>query len=830
MATLNLSTNGPSISKSYQSVVNANRPSGPAAQSPTYAQWAVFSVSAPLANAFQPNAGGKESVLKVQSTGGELGRYVCFDQAKANATKEGELVDLIDEFSDGKVQFAFAKVKDPNTTLPKSVLIGWCGEGVPERTKGYFTSHLATVSKTLHVSAKITGLECATLTSQQGYHVQVTARSDRDLTPETIVQKVSDASGSRYTGDGAAPSITGPPPPISSKPAFTPTQSSRGGGGFNPLASSRVRSGNPQDTNVDEDGWGADAPPVTRTQLEKVQSSYQPTKVDMRELSSQKAEPLNFDNGPPSGPPEKSDVIKGGYQPVGKVDIAALRKQAQQDPDDRPTVVKGAYEPVGKVDIAAIRARAQPPSDGVAPPPSNLSPAATGMSEEQRPLSGRSAPFSTSERLTSLPKPKVANRFGSNAGSFTGIKAPAPGGFGLDSKPTPATPPVGVGRTFADQGGKTPAQLWAEKKARERGLSGASDVPPPVGAGAPASPIASQTSGGGEWKSGYTGRSWAPVQTSRTGQSSGGVSEQRTGPEDREQEDDSTSSGGGVSAIRDKFKNTAPIGAGNVGNAGAQSSPPALDTSNKPNAGRGIPIPGLPSRPPPSTEAEEDAPKMPSPPPQPPRSPTPPTPPAVSGSPIRVAMPISRGHNDQEVADARDEQLSPPPAMPTRSLAEAVPREDELTEEPTSHDPARGAGEAAAAATFGEEAAETAQPGGQQSGKRALVQYDYEKAEDNELELKEGELVSNIEMVDENWWMGQNPQGETGLFPSNYVELLEDDGHSGGQPPPTSEPEQAAEPGAPAQGATATALYDYEAAEDNELSFPENAKIVGIVS
>jgi hypothetical protein len=64
---------------------------------------------------------------------------------------EGELVDLIDGFSDGKVQFAFAKVKDPNTSLPKYVLIGWCGEGVPERTKGYFTSHFAAVSKVLHV-------------------------------------------------------------------------------------------------------------------------------------------------------------------------------------------------------------------------------------------------------------------------------------------------------------------------------------------------------------------------------------------------------------------------------------------------------------------------------------------------------------------------------------------------------------------------------------------------------------------------------------------------------------------------------------------------------
>lgn len=64
---------------------------------------------------------------------------------------EGELVDLIDDFSDGRIQFAFAKVNDPNTALPKYVLIAWCGEGVPERTKGYFTSHLAAVSKVLHV-------------------------------------------------------------------------------------------------------------------------------------------------------------------------------------------------------------------------------------------------------------------------------------------------------------------------------------------------------------------------------------------------------------------------------------------------------------------------------------------------------------------------------------------------------------------------------------------------------------------------------------------------------------------------------------------------------
>lgn len=35
------------------------------------------------------------------------------------------MVDLVDEFSDGRIQFAFVKVKDPNTSLPKNVLIAW---------------------------------------------------------------------------------------------------------------------------------------------------------------------------------------------------------------------------------------------------------------------------------------------------------------------------------------------------------------------------------------------------------------------------------------------------------------------------------------------------------------------------------------------------------------------------------------------------------------------------------------------------------------------------------------------------------------------------------
>ena len=618
---------------------------------------------------------------------------------------------------------------------------------------------------------------------------------------------MADASGAKYSAASTAPPpAVARPPPVASKPVFIPTRSGPGSG-FNPLAGSSRSRDAQRSGNVGEDGWGADAPPVVRSQLEKVAPAYQPTKVNMAELTKQK-EPSRFKGSERDNDRADSvDVVRGGYQPVGKVDIAAIRAQAKNTQDDRPTIVKGAYEPVGKVDIAAIRAKAQKPSDEP-----RISPAATA-SDGPKSLAERSAAFSASERLTTLPKPKVANKFGSSA-AFTGTKAPTPGSFGLQSPPTTSSPPVGAAsRTFADEGGKTPAQIWAEKKARERGLSGAADTTPSI-----TSPIKSQTSGGGEWKSGYAGKTWAPVATTATGRSAGSVEQQQTGEDEHEQEEATTSSAGGVGALRDRFKGGAPMGQPSSIVAPAGDDAPPLPSS-RPQIG--VPMPGLPSRPRPSDDDEQEGPNIP-PPPAIQRSPSPDREP----SPVRIAMPVSRSM--QPELEAAEE----PPSIPARSMEEHIQHEDD--DEPVAHDPARAAGAAVAVASFGQDAA-----GHQASsigGKRAIAQYDYEKAEDNEIELVEGQYVTNIEMVDEDWWMGTNEKGESGLFPSNYVELVEDGDTSAPaahEPEPEPAPAPAARPAAAAAAPaspTATASYDYEAAEDNELSFPEGAKITGLVS
>lgn len=618
-----------------------------------------------------------------------------------------------------------------------------------------------------------------------------------------------------------------------------PTRVGSGSGGFNPL-DTQSRTSASRDTTVDADGWGSDAPQVTRTQLEKVQSAYQPTKVNMRELTSQKPEISKYNEARNVAGDENNDSVKGAYQPVGKVDIAAIRRQAQDAgtvKDDRPAPVKGSYEPIGKVDIAAIRAKAQGPSGNASPSSPPISSARTGNSAQgtegdpPRSLADRSAAFSASERITTMPRPKVANKFGANTSSFTGTKAPLPGSFEGKS-----AAPIGLAsRTFADEGGKTPAQIWAEKKGRQRGSSGAGGTGRPEG---PISPIASQPSGGGDWKSGYSGKSWAPVQTSKTGQpASSGTTEQLADEEPAEEVPISPS--GNVGAIRDRFKGAAPMGAPSIrsGSSGDEPIPPPMDISSKPNAGnaRGVSIPSMPPR---EQSAEEDIPeeepsRLPSPPAQPPRTPTPPTP---TGSPIRVAMPVARGKENEMKAP---QELHSPPAMPIQSLQRIIPAAKDLEDESQAQhdDPARAAGQAAAATTFGTAGRIDAVPEDHIGGKRALIMFDYEKAEENELELIEGEYVTNIEMVDEDWWMGQNSKGEAGLFPSNYVELAAET-HKVTAPAKVTTPatSTSAPPAAKAlslaskKGPTATAQYDYEAVEDNELSFPDGATITALVS
>uniref|UniRef100_A0A8C6VVE4 Osteoclast-stimulating factor 1 n=1 Tax=Nothobranchius furzeri TaxID=105023 RepID=A0A8C6VVE4_NOTFU len=56
--------------------------------------------------------------------------------------------------------------------------------------------------------------------------------------------------------------------------------------------------------------------------------------------------------------------------------------------------------------------------------------------------------------------------------------------------------------------------------------------------------------------------------------------------------------------------------------------------------------------------------------------------------------------------------------------------------------------------------------------RRCKVLFDYQPFNEDELELKVGDVVDIVEEVEEGWWSG-SLKGKSGLFPSNFVEELE---------------------------------------------------------
>ncbi|XP_055009320.1 drebrin-like a [Boleophthalmus pectinirostris] len=94
---------------------------------------------------------------------------------------DGGLEEMVEEFNSGKVMYAFCRVEDPNSGLPKYVLINWTGEGVNSSRKGICANHVLSMANFL-----------------KGAHVTINARDDDDVEPNVILDKVAKASGASF--------------------------------------------------------------------------------------------------------------------------------------------------------------------------------------------------------------------------------------------------------------------------------------------------------------------------------------------------------------------------------------------------------------------------------------------------------------------------------------------------------------------------------------------------------------------------------------------------------------------------------------------------------
>jgi len=62
---------------------------------------------------------------------------------------------------------------------------------------------------------------------------------------------------------------------------------------------------------------------------------------------------------------------------------------------------------------------------------------------------------------------------------------------------------------------------------------------------------------------------------------------------------------------------------------------------------------------------------------------------------------------------------------------------------------------------------------GQEYGICAVALYDYQAADETEISFDPGQVITHIDKIDPGWWQGLSPSGNCGLFPSNYVELVD---------------------------------------------------------
>jgi len=151
----------------------------------------------------------------------------------------------------------------------------------------------------------------------------------------------------------------------------------------------------------------------------------------------------------------------------------------------------------------------------------------------------------------------------------------------------------------------------------------------------------------------------------------------------------------------------------------------------------------------------------------------------ISTDDIVVPPPASFGNNQQQLSP------SPPPPPPEQDVAPMQPQPPDVTHHPDSQpdliqdvtakksspDVTTTATDAAAAAGKSTAAPSAATAG--EYGTCAVALYDYQAADDTEISFDPGQVVTHIDKIDPGWWQGLSPNGVYGLFPSNYVELID---------------------------------------------------------
>lgn len=571
MERIDISTNSKSIKEAYEKVVRGN----------SDATYSIFSVD-------------KNGVLQTTNV------------------SSGPLNEFIEEFSDGIIQFGMARVTVPGSDVSKNLLLGWCPDNAPAKSRLSYAANFAEISKVL-----------------SGYHVQITARDQDDLDVEEFVTRVAAAAGARYTAHASSTVYPKKPSSLNhlmegrslSKPFKPASKPSPIGSSGQPAAKINRKPAIPG--SDDDDGWAGEKELEERDldvkPLESVPSAYKPTKVNITELRLQ-----------------KSDTVSS-----------------------KPITVSSNTQSF------------EEPSDG---------------------------------RLTALPKPRVG---GSVASRYKATAETDSAGTAFGAKPIVNSKQKnnvlgGLSRDFGSSGGKTPAQLWAEKKGMYKDVKKED------------SPVTSENhdiqSDDHELNVAAQDN---PIEED---------DDEKEKDDEREKDNEEALLSPGINPLAKRVEELNVRD--DITASNSRIVPERQNSSSKSEAHDQI-----------SAKADYDYEK----------------------------------DEDNELEFKEDDMIVDIEFTDKEWWSGTNKRTGELGLFPSSYvtlsnDSARDANEPASVSEEPQESEE--------KSKTAIAQYAYEKDEDNEIAFAEGDLIVEVEFVDDSWWSGKNSStGEKGLFPANYVEL-----------------------------------------------------------
>ncbi|CAC5376720.1 DBNL [Mytilus coruscus] len=575
---------------------------------------------------------------------------------KVVETGEGGLEEMSDSLNGSKIMYAYCKVLDPNTNLPKYVLVNWQGEAAPESMKFKCANHLPDIQKFF-----------------RGIHVVINARTEEDIDPDDVTKKVAKSSGSNYSFHKEKP-----------KPVDSPA----------PVGSVYQRTVAARDINTKQrDQFWAEK---EKEEQRRVEEEKKRAVLEKKRLDQ-----------------ERRDREGSVYQrTVAARDINT--KQRDQFWAEKRVLIDVKMFCPSMNDQKEEQRRVEEEKKRAVLEKKRLD-------QERRDREKKEAEIrdqQVKERMKVVHEQKVRERASQ-----------------IDNEEEKKRWEVEQSRQVKDEEERAHrSEIMRKERAAE------------------ATKLTSTSAS--------TARQLFKRRESQTEEDS-----RRAPPPPRKLRGEFLSQGEDNEQPGRKQPIQLPREEERSPPPGRQPSPPRRQPSpprRQPSPPRREPSPP-PREPSPPPREPSPPPREPSP---PPRGPSPPRqtspPPSTESTPksrnlLAEGMPQRQDSDEEQDVDVwEDEPETTIPAVQHEETVQYDEQNYQQEEQPTEDQQYTGAPEGT--------------PGGTVT---VTALYDYQASDDTEISFDPGDIITNVEMIDEGWWTGTGPNGHTGMFPANYVEVME---------------------------------------------------------